>query len=422
MRIDPDFKKSCCDACTNHTGCRAWTVSVDDGFCDLVSSAGTAYPSLYGVSGYPLKSDPASYCAHDWDGMDGTKSWMDPDMGGGGEIECASIPPNQVGNAVADFPRKWRDDSGGRKGDRGTAWFFFPTPAHGAGRNLTGQWTSTGSDVYEITRAARPDTHAGFLGFSVACLDGGKTGDCDALNPGHNGSAWHSGNLTISADSASSRAALVHYDNLAVMNGSFDQGFTRLTWSDNSVWTRKQRKCRCKCKDRDCLHMHCNGRSMGQKTANELVRGKPWIVFVHGGVFSMYDSIGGNYAMLSSRVARAANMGVLGVDYRTTVAQRGGKFPAAIHDVVQALKWLRANGATQLYLYGDSSGGTQVVETLLWIEHEKLLGNDHKLNVSGAATFSAWPVQAPRPSSNPTQFPSTCWPVPFGVCGLNCGC
>ena len=30
--------------------------------------------------------------------------------------------------------------------------------------------------------------------------------------------------------------------------------------------------------------------------------------------------------------------------------------------------------------------------------------------------------QAPVPLSNSTQFPSTCWRVPFGVCGIKYGC
>lgn len=44
-------------------------------------------------------------------------------------------------------------------------------------------------------------------------------------------------------------------------------------------------------------------------------------MFVHGGVFRLYNPIDGNYAMLMSKIAGLGSFGVLGVDYRTTDAQ-----------------------------------------------------------------------------------------------------
>jgi len=38
--------------------------------------------------------------------------------------------------------------------------------------------------------------------------------------------------------------------------------------------------------------------------------------FFHGGEFHYYDEISGNYAMLSSKLAKESGMGVLAVDYR----------------------------------------------------------------------------------------------------------
>ena len=65
--------------------------------------------------------------------------------------------------------------------------------------------------------------------------------------------------------------------------------------------------------------------------------------------------------------------------------------------------WLKDMGAGPLYLYGDSSGGTQVVETLLYLAAGKrraaervaaggpaVLESYDTVEVTSAATFSAW--------------------------------
>ena len=98
-----------------------------------------------------------------------------------------------------------------------------------------------------------------------------------------------------------------------------------------------------------------------------------------------HSNINGGYGFLSSHVANAAGMGVLAVDYRSAA-----RYPDGIHDIVQACQWLTTKGASEIFLYGDSSGGTIVAETLLWIAHHRLANNSLNISISAAATFSAW--------------------------------
>ena len=106
-----------------------------------------------------------------------------------------------------------------------------------------------------------------------------------------------------------------------------------------------------------------------------------------GGEFHYYDSISGNYAMLSSKLAHESGMGVLAVDYRTTDQNNPARFPGAVHDVIDAFEWLQSFGASELYFYGDSSGGTQAVQTMLWMEHHKLQGQTFGFNITAAVLF-----------------------------------
>eukprot|EP01052_Picozoa_sp_SAG31_P036923 SAG31_NODE_4680_length_3036_cov_1.190671_2_plen_283_part_00 len=99
----------------------------------------------------------------------------------------------------------------------------------------------------------------------------------------------------------------------------------------------------------------------------------------------MLCRINGGYGFLAAHLADVANMGVLALDYHADA-----KWPAGVRDIVHALKWLRDRGASRLYICGDSSGGTLVVETLLWIAHHESSGHSLNVTVDGAATFSAW--------------------------------
>jgi hypothetical protein len=223
--------------------------------------------------------------------------------------------------------------------------------------------------------------------YAVVCSDGGPSGSCDAAAAGKKGGPWHAGTLAVSA----SGVAAISYDNTNSVNGSFNTPeYTEVTWADGSRW-RRVGKCSCKCKpksDDSCQDMRCSGPAMSADHARTVVKGKPWVVYVHGGDprarshcrvvlslvhflldtlalansdacprpttaclaplflkgecdrtpgdFRYYNAIDGGYGFLSTQVAKAAGMGVLAVDYHSDA-----KYPQGIRDVVEALQWLR---------------------------------------------------------------------------------
>ena len=60
-------------------------------------------------------------------------------------------------------------------------------------------------------------------------------------------------------------------------------------------------------------------------------------------------------------------------------------------DVLQGMQWLEEQGASKILLFGDSSGGTQVLQLLLWMENlRRLPGRDPGVRVSAAVSFSGW--------------------------------
>ena len=79
-----------------------------------------------------------------------------------------------------------------------------------------------------------------------------------------------------------------------------------------------------------------------------------------------YDDISGNYAMLSSRIAKDSGMGVLAVDYRTTDSNNPHRFPEAIHDVIDGFEWLKSMGASELYLYGACVFALESLSSRCW--------------------------------------------------------
>jgi hypothetical protein len=147
--------EACCARCTNSTRCKAWTID-KDGACQLASSTATAFPEQGAYSGYPLKSDPASYCQvtrargsarhpavraspHSpprwqmlWVNGNGRK-WGDQHTASG--VACASLPGKGSDTAVGSFPRKWADVKGR---SRGEAWFFYPVPPPPVPRDSSG--------------------------------------------------------------------------------------------------------------------------------------------------------------------------------------------------------------------------------------------------------------------------------------------
>eukprot|EP01051_Picozoa_sp_SAG22_P009140 SAG22_NODE_741_length_7507_cov_2.893224_4_plen_169_part_00 len=125
--------------------------------------------------------------------------------------------------------------------------------------------------------------------FTVRCaLD--QHGVCDAVNPGKNGSAWHAGNGTLDLKTG---AATLRLDNLVTRVGRFDtSGYGKVVWlDDNTTWHRLPR-CMARCKvaqDPNCDVMNIHGPTINDVIATELITGKPWIVFIHGGEFKYYS-------------------------------------------------------------------------------------------------------------------------------------
>eukprot|EP00041_Stephanoeca_diplocostata_P013261 m.232289 g.232289 ORF g.232289 m.232289 type:complete len:788 (+) comp19273_c0_seq2:129-2492(+) len=142
----------------------------------------------------------------------------------------------------------------------------------------------------------------------------------------------------------------------------------------------------------------CHGPNVSTGDIAEQIRGKPWIVFVHGGDFEYYDAIDANYAETTSRVAAAAGMGVYAMDYRSLASKpKPATFPDPVKDVIAGLQWLHSNGAGPLYIYGDSSGGTMAIEALLYMirEREVAAAAGQKdpydgIHVQGGGAFSPW--------------------------------
>ena len=75
--------------------------------------------------------------------------------------------------------------------------------------------------------------------------------------------------------------------------------------------------CDCKCGDDFmCVNIRCNAPELSNADIAANVADKPWMVFVHGGEWSEASGIDEHYAMLASKVAAAAQVGVLAIDYR----------------------------------------------------------------------------------------------------------
>jgi acetyl esterase len=93
----------------------------------------------------------------------------------------------------------------------------------------------------------------------------------------------------------------------------------------------------------------------------------PGLVYAHGGgwVFGNLDS----HDVLCAQFALEAAIAVLAVDYRLAPE---APFPAAFDDVVTALQWAAANGASvgidaaKLAIGGDSAGGNLAAAVSIW--------------------------------------------------------
>ena len=74
------------------------------------------------------------------------------------------------------------------------------------------------------------------------------------------------------------------------------------------------------------------------------------------------------------------------------------------------MQWLKLQGATEIFLFGDSSGGTQVIQTLLWMEHKRQTGADPGVRVSAAVTFSGW-MDMTASGTTYVLGPRNSWPI-----------
>eukprot|EP01052_Picozoa_sp_SAG31_P006268 SAG31_NODE_286_length_18467_cov_41.317056_6_plen_483_part_00 len=278
-------------------------------------------------------------------------------------------------------------------------------------RNLTGNWSS---DVATPPFSDTFGLHSfgvGFTGFSLRCLVPCDVlthplcdKSCDPANkpmPGLHGALWHTGVGVVG--SGNNRTLHIRLDNNATLRGMLTWDFNEIAFTDGSRWRRQgaPNRCSCSCSGQYCANAVCSGES--QLDVSARIQGQSVAVFIHGGDFSSYNGIEGGYSQLVSRVAKVAQMTVLTLDYRTVPAAH---FPAPVEDVISALEWLATNGASELFLFGDSSGGTQVLETLLQLAaveetreqrvHDVVHVDDTlshpqiRYKVAAAATFSAW--------------------------------
>ncbi len=87
---------------------------------------------------------------------------------------------------------------------------------------------------------------------------------------------------------------------------------------------------------------------------------RPSLVYFHGGGFQSgsFD----RYEHVLARLALAANMRVLAVDYRLTPDY---PYPAALEDALGVVRWLRENNLKDVVFAGDDAGGHLAIAAML---------------------------------------------------------
>ena len=128
------------------------------------------------------------------------------------------------------------------------------------------------------------------------------------------------------------------------------------------------------------------------------------IVFVHGGGWRNGDKAKGQFRELPAAYA-ADGFVAISVNYRLS---EEASFPAQVHDVKAAVRWLRANAKKyqvdpqHFGAYGNSAGAHLVTMLALVRDEDGLEGGGPNQSFSSA-------VQAVVPSATPTDFAA--WPV-----------
>lgn len=94
---------------------------------------------------------------------------------------------------------------------------------------------------------------------------------------------------------------------------------------------------------------------------------RPLVVYFHGGGWIFGDL--SSHDRVCRRLARAADVAVLAVDYRRAPEHA---WPAAVEDALAVMRWLRSGQAavaagSALAVAGDSAGGTIAALTCLWL-------------------------------------------------------
>ena len=117
--------------------------------------------------------------------------------------------------------------------------------------------------------------------------------------------SWHAAFGTVDWQT---NTTLIDFDGAGgQVPGVLTRDWSRMTLQSltgESVWVKKA-GCSCQCSSADCATEQCFGpalRSGLEGWEVEEIRGKPWAVFVHGGVFRMFNGIDANYAQVTFSV------------------------------------------------------------------------------------------------------------------------
>jgi len=115
-----------------------------------------------------------------------------------------------------------------------------------------------------------------------------------------------------------------------VLSGSADEAYETITLQGvaSGLVLRRKAACSCACIDEpDCSTMHCIGPDLGAQVGAfvaEHVVGRPWAVFVHGGVFRLYNPIDGCLTQFCFGASRLwcdliqSDLGAIGSPQETT--------------------------------------------------------------------------------------------------------
>jgi acetyl esterase/lipase len=113
--------------------------------------------------------------------------------------------------------------------------------------------------------------------------------------------------------------------------------------------------------------IYINGTYSGSNTGSkEKTSDRRVVLYLHGGAYAIGSMRA--YRSFLSRISRAADARVLGLEYRLTPEF---PFPAAVNDSVAAYRWLLGQGisAEQIVIGGDSAGGGLTMATMVALRY-----------------------------------------------------